>query len=233
MVRHGKPAPDLFLHVAEAMRVQAGRSLVIEDSPAGVTAGKAAGMTVWGFTGGQHHALLCLADPNFVVPQAIILQRNPVQLDRGSQLLTHFAHCAAQASGAAVRHRIQQASLSRNEQHVGERLLGDGVADLHRVAELIGVAAGKLRTAESRTMNPVATRAPAQHNDAVPMASRLLNILPRDQANTSSKHQRVGHVAVVKVNASGHRRNTHPVAIIAHTRHHLTQDPLRMDHARW
>ena len=56
MVRHGKPAPDLFLHVAEAMRVQAGRSLVIEDSPAGVTAGKAAGMTVWGFTGGQHHA---------------------------------------------------------------------------------------------------------------------------------------------------------------------------------
>ena len=32
------------------------QSLVIEDSPAGVQAGKAAGMTVWGFTGGAHHA---------------------------------------------------------------------------------------------------------------------------------------------------------------------------------
>jgi HAD superfamily hydrolase (TIGR01509 family) len=56
MVERGKPEPDLFLHVAEVMGVAPGRALVIEDSPAGVTAGKAAGMTVWGFTGGQHHA---------------------------------------------------------------------------------------------------------------------------------------------------------------------------------
>ncbi|MFO1147956.1 MAG: HAD family hydrolase [Alsobacter sp.] len=56
MVRRGKPAPDLFLHVAEAMGVSPAQALVIEDSPAGVTAGKAAGMTVWGFTGGGHHA---------------------------------------------------------------------------------------------------------------------------------------------------------------------------------
>jgi beta-phosphoglucomutase-like phosphatase (HAD superfamily) len=32
------------------------RSLVIEDSVMGVRAGKAAGMTVWGFTGGSHNA---------------------------------------------------------------------------------------------------------------------------------------------------------------------------------
>jgi HAD superfamily hydrolase (TIGR01509 family) len=56
MVKRGKPAPDLFLHVAKEMAAAPGRSLVIEDSPAGVAAGKAAGMTVWGFTGGGHHA---------------------------------------------------------------------------------------------------------------------------------------------------------------------------------
>jgi HAD superfamily hydrolase (TIGR01509 family) len=56
MVKHGKPAPDLFLHAAAAMGVDPGRTLVIEDSVSGVTAAKAAGMTVWGFTGGAHYA---------------------------------------------------------------------------------------------------------------------------------------------------------------------------------
>ncbi|MBB4369237.1 HAD superfamily hydrolase (TIGR01509 family) [Bradyrhizobium sp. cir1] len=55
MVRHGKPAPDLFLHAAENMRVSPSRTLVIEDSVSGVQAGKAAGMTVWGFVGGGHY----------------------------------------------------------------------------------------------------------------------------------------------------------------------------------
>ena len=55
MVKRGKPAPDLFLHAAESMRADAHRTLVIEDSVSGVTAGKAAGMTVWGFVGGSHY----------------------------------------------------------------------------------------------------------------------------------------------------------------------------------
>ncbi|MCK1348924.1 HAD family hydrolase [Bradyrhizobium sp. 193] len=55
MVRHGKPAPDLFLYAAEQMGAQPARTLVIEDSPSGVQAGKAAGMTVWGFAGGSHY----------------------------------------------------------------------------------------------------------------------------------------------------------------------------------
>ena len=55
MVERGKPAPDLFLHAAERMRADPRRTLVIEDSVSGVTAGKAAGMTVWGFVGGSHY----------------------------------------------------------------------------------------------------------------------------------------------------------------------------------
>jgi HAD superfamily hydrolase (TIGR01509 family) len=55
MVTRGKPAPDLFLYVAERMRVDPHRALVIEDSVSGVRAGKAAGMTVWGFVGGSHY----------------------------------------------------------------------------------------------------------------------------------------------------------------------------------
>lgn len=54
MVENGKPAPDLFLHAAAAMGVAPKHCLVVEDSPAGVTAARRAGMRVFGFTGGSH-----------------------------------------------------------------------------------------------------------------------------------------------------------------------------------
>ena len=53
-VRNGKPAPDLFLHVSAKTRVPPGDCIVVEDSPVGVAAGVAAGMTVIGFVGGSH-----------------------------------------------------------------------------------------------------------------------------------------------------------------------------------
>lgn len=55
-VARGKPAPDLFLYAAARMGGAPSRTLVIEDSVNGVRAGKAAGMMVWGFVGGSHHA---------------------------------------------------------------------------------------------------------------------------------------------------------------------------------
>jgi beta-phosphoglucomutase-like phosphatase (HAD superfamily) len=57
MVKHGKPAPDLFLYAAAAMHADPDRTLVIEDSVSGVRAARAAGMKVWGFVGGSHYAL--------------------------------------------------------------------------------------------------------------------------------------------------------------------------------
>jgi len=54
MVENGKPAPDLFLYAATQMGADPARCVVIEDSEAGVTGAKAAGMAVLGFTGGSH-----------------------------------------------------------------------------------------------------------------------------------------------------------------------------------
>ena len=54
LVDHGKPAPDIFLYAAEKIGVHPSRCLVLEDSENGVKAGRAAGMTVWGFLGGGH-----------------------------------------------------------------------------------------------------------------------------------------------------------------------------------
>jgi len=48
-VVRGKPAPDLFLHAAASLGVDPRSCAVVEDSPAGVTAANAAGMTSFGF----------------------------------------------------------------------------------------------------------------------------------------------------------------------------------------
>jgi HAD superfamily hydrolase (TIGR01509 family) len=48
-VPRGKPAPDLFLHAAAAMGAQPAGCVVVEDSPVGVEAARAAGMRVLGY----------------------------------------------------------------------------------------------------------------------------------------------------------------------------------------
>ncbi|HZF27733.1 MAG TPA: HAD family hydrolase [Gammaproteobacteria bacterium] len=48
-VAHAKPAPDVFLYAARRMGAAPERTVVIEDSLNGVIAGRAAGMTVYGF----------------------------------------------------------------------------------------------------------------------------------------------------------------------------------------
>jgi HAD superfamily hydrolase (TIGR01509 family) len=50
-VEHGKPAPDLFLHAAARMGWDPAECAVVEDSPAGVEAALAAGMTALGYAG--------------------------------------------------------------------------------------------------------------------------------------------------------------------------------------
>jgi HAD superfamily hydrolase (TIGR01509 family) len=54
MVARGKPAPDLFLHAAEAMGADPVDCVVVEDSPSGVEAAQRAGMSVFAFAGGAH-----------------------------------------------------------------------------------------------------------------------------------------------------------------------------------
>ena len=72
MVQRGKPAPDLFLHAAGQLTTDPRACLVIEDSPAGIAAARAAGMTVFGFTGASHGRIklnadaVAAADPDLV-----------------------------------------------------------------------------------------------------------------------------------------------------------------------
>jgi HAD superfamily hydrolase (TIGR01509 family) len=53
-VARGKPAPDLYLHAAEALRVPIGRIAIVEDSPVGVKGALASGAEVIGLVAGSH-----------------------------------------------------------------------------------------------------------------------------------------------------------------------------------
>jgi HAD superfamily hydrolase (TIGR01509 family) len=53
-VAQGKPAPDLFLLAASSLGVAPGDCIVIEDSPLGIRAARAAGMKAVGFAGASH-----------------------------------------------------------------------------------------------------------------------------------------------------------------------------------
>jgi HAD superfamily hydrolase (TIGR01509 family) len=48
-VPRGKPHPDLFLHAAQTMQVEAARCTVVEDTASGITAAVAAGMCALGY----------------------------------------------------------------------------------------------------------------------------------------------------------------------------------------
>ena len=54
MVQNPKPDPDLFLFAAKQNNATPARTLVIEDSLVGATAGVKAGMIVYGYTGLSH-----------------------------------------------------------------------------------------------------------------------------------------------------------------------------------
>ena len=53
-VARGKPAPDLYLHAADAIGVNIHRAAIIEDSPVGVTGAVASGAHVIGLCAGRH-----------------------------------------------------------------------------------------------------------------------------------------------------------------------------------
>jgi sugar-phosphatase len=76
-VIHGKPAPEPYLAAADALGVPAAHCVVIEDSPAGIAAARAAGMRAVAI--GSTHA-----DHELEAATAIARQLSDIQVDTGS-----------------------------------------------------------------------------------------------------------------------------------------------------
>lgn len=74
-VARPKPAPDVFLYAASRCRVAPGDCAVVEDTPTGVAAAVAAGMTVFGYAGMTPRHRLQAAGAHHVFDHMIDLPR--------------------------------------------------------------------------------------------------------------------------------------------------------------
>jgi len=80
MVGKPKPHPEVYLLALNTLGITAEETLVVEDSPTGVQAAKAAGLRVVGFLGAAHihpgHDIRLLeAGADFLAPEAAALAR--------------------------------------------------------------------------------------------------------------------------------------------------------------
>ena len=88
-VTRGKPAPDIYLHAARAIGVDIARTLIVEDSPVGITGAVASGAKVVGLAAGQH----CGPDHEAVLQRA------------GAPIVVHdFAAIAEMLEGLIANH---------------------------------------------------------------------------------------------------------------------------------
>lgn len=90
-VARGKPAPDLFLYAARQMGFAPSKAAVIEDSIPGVTAGVAAGMTVFAYTGSVAAGDLTAAGANLTFSDMSLLldllsKYNSIEIPSGIQV---------------------------------------------------------------------------------------------------------------------------------------------------
>ena len=70
-VSNGKPAPDIYLAAAVGLGVDPADCVAVEDAPAGVAAGKAAGMRVVAVLRG-HYSANQLSEADIVVPRLTV-----------------------------------------------------------------------------------------------------------------------------------------------------------------
>jgi HAD superfamily hydrolase (TIGR01509 family) len=73
-VLHPKPAPDLFLHAARCLGAEPRHTTVIEDTPTGIAAAKAAGMRAIGFAAMTPRQRLAAAGADVLVDSMDELQ---------------------------------------------------------------------------------------------------------------------------------------------------------------
>jgi sugar-phosphatase len=90
-VTNGKPAPEPYLKGAATLGLTAGDCIVIEDAPAGVRAGKAAGARVIGLRTTGADSPLRAAGADWIVDDCSAID---AQLDRG-RLVLKFASSAS------------------------------------------------------------------------------------------------------------------------------------------
>jgi sugar-phosphatase len=87
-VQQGKPHPEVYLAAAEQLGVNPRRCVVVEDAPAGISAGRAAGMVVLALVG--THAARQLRQAHAVIAQLAHLHVEALPSQTEARLRVHL-----------------------------------------------------------------------------------------------------------------------------------------------
>lgn len=85
-VRRGKPWPELFLHASHRMGFQPDQCIVVEDSPAGITAARRAGMLSIGYAAQTPADMLVDADTTIDVMNDLVETVRKLTPSRGKSI---------------------------------------------------------------------------------------------------------------------------------------------------
>ena len=179
----------------------------------------------------QDHPFLRLRDPDLGVGEPLVLERGSLQVDERAEVGPHLADRRAEAPGAAVGDRMEEAAVAGLEDHVEHHLLGDRVADLHGAAGERLALAGQLGRAERRTVDPVASGSSSQGDDPVAGLNLLEGLAARQDADGAAEDQGIGEVARIHGQGPVDRGDPHPIAVVPHPGDDALEDALGVEYA--
>ena len=96
---------------------------------------------------GQHHSLLRFGDPDFRWAESFVFQRRLFKIHLRTELFAHFTNGAGEPTGSTIGDRGEQTTIfviASRKHDIEQFLFRHRVADLHSMAELIGVNIGQL-----------------------------------------------------------------------------------------
>jgi sugar-phosphatase len=124
----GKPDPEGYLHAAHRLKVAPAEALVLEDAPAGITAGKAAGMRVLAVTTTHPPEALAAADAVVDSLESVSIIAKGVDLE---------LHLAGRSESLMTKHEVvrilQNAGLAQAAEEAQQSLPDE--VDLEQAAE--------------------------------------------------------------------------------------------------
>jgi hypothetical protein len=179
---------------------------------------------------GKHHALLRLADPDFVVAQPGVFQRHFVQFDGRADFFAHFADGAGSPPAPQSVMAVNKPAIARLQNHIRHffSVMALPICTAWENSSAwvsVSSAAGKCGA-----VNAIAAGASAHDDDGVADGG-LVDFVARDQPDAAAENQRIADVAIVEIDRAVDGGDAHAVAVIANAGDDLLQNALGMDDA--
>ncbi len=168
-------------------------------------------------------------DPDLGVREPLVLEGCPFEVDLGAEVSAHLADGGAEAAGAAVGDRAEEAAVAGLKEDVENHLLGDGVSDLDGASGDLLALAGEFGGAEGGAVDTVSAGSTAERDDAVTRLDGLRIGASGQDADGTAEDEGVGQVLGIGDEGAVDGGDAHAIAVVSHARDHAFKDAAGME----